>query len=98
MIIGGYMDGFGSQKKILEIRANSWGGLGVVDWQELDQELQNPRYGHVVIPVCEGKYHHLSMIWSDFLPYLLENITLYIHYVINYSFIIRILINRPWLT
>ena len=39
MIIGGYMDGFGSQKKILEIRANSWGGLGVVDWQELDQEL-----------------------------------------------------------
>ena len=54
MIIGGYMDGFGSQKKILEIIANSWGGLGVVDWQELDQELQNPRYGHVVIPVCEG--------------------------------------------
>ena len=37
--------------KILELRA---GGSGVVDWQEVDQELQNARGSHVVIPVPES--------------------------------------------
>ena len=37
--------------KILELRA---GGSGVVDWQEVDQELENGRNSHVVIPVPDS--------------------------------------------
>ena len=37
--------------KILELRA---GGSGVVDWQEVDQELANGRYYHTVIPVPDS--------------------------------------------
>ena len=52
MIVGGY-DGTNSvySPKILELRA---GGSGVVDWQEVDQELANGRYSHVVIPVPDS--------------------------------------------
>ena len=51
MIIGGY-DSTNSipTGKILELRA---GGSGIIDWQEVDAELENARYNHVVIPVPE---------------------------------------------
>ena len=51
MIIGGY-DSTNSKRsgKILELRA---GGSGIIDWQEIDVELENGRNGHVVIPVPE---------------------------------------------
>ena len=46
MIIGGYT---GSKSpKILELRASG------SSWQEHDQELDNGRYRHVVIPVPES--------------------------------------------
>ena len=52
MIVGGWnaADGVYSPK-ILELRA---GGSGVVDWQEVDQELANGRNNHVVIPVPDS--------------------------------------------
>ena len=51
MIIGGYDDTNNKVSgKILELRA---GGSGIIDWQEVDAELENGRYGHVVIPVPE---------------------------------------------
>ena len=52
MIVGGY-DHTNSvnSPKILELRA---GGSGVVDWQEVDQELANARNSHVVIPVPDS--------------------------------------------
>ena len=49
MIIGGYA-GSTRSGKILELRA---GGSGIIDWQEIDVELENARYRHVVIPVPE---------------------------------------------
>ena len=51
MIIGGY-DYTNSKPigKILELRA---GGSGIIDWQEVDGELENGRNSHVVIPVPE---------------------------------------------
>ena len=51
MLIGGY-DSTNSKYtgKILELRA---GGSGIIDWQEVDAELENARYHHVVIPVPE---------------------------------------------
>ena len=51
MIIGGYDKTIGKGTgKILELRAS---GSGIIDWQEVDAELENARYGHVVIPVPE---------------------------------------------
>ena len=50
MIIGGFSSNSKSPK-ILELRA---GGSGVVDWQEVDQELENARNGHTVIPVPDS--------------------------------------------
>ena len=51
MIIGGYDDTSDQMTgKILELRA---GGSGIIDWQEVDVELENGRNGHVVIPVPE---------------------------------------------
>ena len=52
MIVGGY-DRTNSLRspKILELRA---GGSGVVDWQEVDQELENARHYHTVIPVPDS--------------------------------------------
>ena len=51
MIIGGYnATGYKTSGKILELRA---GGSGIIDWQEVDAELENARYNHVVIPVPE---------------------------------------------
>ena len=51
MIIGGYDETNKKRSgKILELRA---GGSGIIDWQEVDAELENARYGHVVIPVPE---------------------------------------------
>ena len=54
MIFGGYSQtswGFeGVNGKILELRAD---GSGIIDWREVDEELENSRYGHVVIPVPE---------------------------------------------
>jgi len=51
MIFGGY-DYTNSKRsgKILELRA---GGSGIIDWQEVDGELENARYYFVVIPVPE---------------------------------------------
>ena len=51
MIIGGY-DGTNGRHsgKILELRAR---GSGIIEWQEVDEELENGRYAHVVIPVPE---------------------------------------------
>ena len=50
MIIGGLDAAKGMKSgKILELRAR---GTGIIDWQEVD-ELENGRYGHVVIPVPE---------------------------------------------
>ena len=51
MLIGGY-DQTNSKRtgKILELRAD---GSGIIDWQEVDGELENPRHLHVVIPVPE---------------------------------------------
>ena len=51
MIIGGYTSSNHNSPKILELRA---GGSGVVDWQEVDQELENGRNSHVVIPVPDS--------------------------------------------
>ena len=56
MIVGGYADMgiygvISKTRKILELRA---GGSGVVDWQEVDQELENARRSHVVIPVPDS--------------------------------------------
>ena len=52
MIVGGYAPGVADYSpKILELRA---GGSGVVDWQEVDQELANGRSGHTVIPVPDS--------------------------------------------
>ena len=48
MIIGGYTPSNNKSPKILELRA------GGSSWQERDQELDNGRYGHVVIPVPES--------------------------------------------
>ena len=51
MLIGGYdYTNSKSTGKILELRA---GGSGIIDWQEVDAELENARYHHVVIPVPE---------------------------------------------
>ena len=50
MIVGGY-DGNNRIPTIVELRA---GGSGVVDWQEVDQELANARNGHTVIPVPDS--------------------------------------------
>ena len=51
MLIGGF-DSTNSKrlKEILELRA---GGSGIIDWQEVDGELENARNYHVVIPVPE---------------------------------------------
>ena len=52
MIVGGYdYTNNVMSSKILELRA---GGSGVVDWQEVDQELANGRSGHTVIPVPDS--------------------------------------------
>ena len=53
MIVGGFTaSGVTSYSpKILELRA---GGSGVVDWQEVDQELANGKGSHVVIPVPDS--------------------------------------------
>ena len=52
MIVGGYdSTNYVYSPKILELRA---GGSGVVDWQEVDQELENGREAHVVIPVPDS--------------------------------------------
>ena len=51
MIVGGYVPAVSYSPKILELRA---GGSGVVDWQEIDQELENGRSNHVVIPVPDS--------------------------------------------
>ena len=52
MIVGGHASGVSFYSpKILELRA---GGSGVVDWQEVDQELANARNGHTVIPVPDS--------------------------------------------
>ena len=48
MIIGGYTSSNSNSPKILELRA------GGSSWQEHDQELDNGRYRHVVIPVPES--------------------------------------------
>ena len=51
MIIGGYDATKGTKsKKILELRAR---GSGIIAWQEVDEELENHRNDHVVIPVPE---------------------------------------------
>ena len=50
MIVGGLANSVRSSK-ILELRA---GGSGVVDWQEVDQELENGRNYHTVIPVPDS--------------------------------------------
>ena len=50
MIIGGYTSSNSKSPKILELRA---GGSGIIDWQEVDGELENGRNSHVVIPVPE---------------------------------------------
>ena len=51
MIIGGWDAANGMKSgKILELRAR---GSGIIEWQEVDEELENGRYGHVVIPVPE---------------------------------------------
>ena len=48
MIIGGYTSSNSKSPKILELRA------GDSSWQEHDQELDNGRRRHVVIPVPES--------------------------------------------
>ena len=48
MIIGGYTSSNSKSPKILELRA------GGSSWQEHDQELDNGRERHVVIPVPES--------------------------------------------
>ena len=48
MIIGGRTSSNSRSPKILELRA------GNSSWQERDQELDNGRYRHVVIPVPES--------------------------------------------
>ena len=52
IIVGGQAPSItNNSPKILELRA---GGSGVVDWQEVDQELANARNSHVVIPVPDS--------------------------------------------
>ena len=48
MIIGGYTSSNHNSPKILELRA------GGSSWQEVEQELDNGRRNHVVIPVPES--------------------------------------------
>ena len=48
MIIGGWTPSTSKSPKILELRA------GGSSWQERDQELDNGRYQHVVIPIPES--------------------------------------------